>query len=232
MTKQHTEHQLRAAGAMDVAPRGRRKTRNERELIRVDPLLWILRQCVVEGDCWIWQGRYLHGRVPVASVSRHEGEPTNAVSVARWAYEEYTQEPVPSDRVIYRSVCMDHRCVLPLHGTCGTPLERTQHNIKLGRLTSNYMRRIKTAQWARANLAKLTWPQACEIRRLRPDTGVVARAREIGAEYGVSVHVILGIWRGISWRPIEASANPFGALAYAVTHQPKLPTPENYLMPV
>jgi hypothetical protein len=77
-----------------------------------------------EDGCWIWKGGYSQaGYVPVAHVSKsllpELGKSQRTFSAYRAAWL-LTGKKIPAGHVVYRSVCLNHKCVNPDHCKTGT----------------------------------------------------------------------------------------------------------------
>lgn len=78
-----------------------------------------------EAGCWIWKGGYTqNGYLPVAHMPKGSkeggGKMTLAAYRAAWLF---AGNKIPDGHVVYRHVCLNHKCVNPHHCKTGTKAE-------------------------------------------------------------------------------------------------------------
>jgi len=109
---------------------------------------------VSESGCWIWKGGYSQqGYVPVAHIGREfmpsltKTQRTFSAYRAAWLL---AGKPVPKGHVVYRHVCLDHKCVNPAHCKTGTKGEMHARYSSSGknkgqpnRIVANMKNRVK-----------------------------------------------------------------------------------------
>lgn len=91
----------------------------------INTLADLMGYCTVnEAGCWIWKGGYSQqGYVPVAHIGRlfmpelSKSQRTFSAYRAAWLL---AGKRIPAGHVVYRHVCLEHKCVNPAHCKTGT----------------------------------------------------------------------------------------------------------------
>lgn len=168
------------------------------------PLVWTLdrvrSRCEVDGDCWLWTGKLVHGRYPAATIDGRN------CSVSRWVLEQTLRRPVKAG-MHCQLRCQNPRCVSPLCVAEASTSETIKAalagaKVRLKRKAST--RELNRAHAIASGWAKLTQEQADRIREAK---GVRTRA-ELAAEHGVSTATVTGIWSGRRWRDLTSVVAP------------------------
>ena len=143
-----------------------------------------------DGDCLIWTGR---------ASKKVGGQPKHGSLIMRRAVWVVTRGPLePGDLVTV--TCENSRCLCHLAKTNKSEVSKKAQNQPHVRA----LKRIKSAAWARANVAKLDMDKARTIRLSDEDDHTLA------ARYGVDHSLISAVRCNRAW--VETMANPFAGL--------------------
>lgn len=143
-----------------------------------------------DGDCLIWTGR---------ASKKVGGQPKHGSLIMRRAVWAATRGPLePGDLITV--TCENSLCLCHLAKTNKSEISRKSQN----RPQVRALKRIKSAAWARSNLAKLDMEKAREIRVSTEDDHTLA------ARYGVDHSLISAVRRNRAW--VETMGSPFAGL--------------------
>lgn len=165
----------------------------------------LIARCVECGDCLLWQGAM--GGSGTVTPSTSIGK--KRYYVRRLMWEKKGLGPAPADKGV-RATCGEARCVAPKHLQLTTKSESGKRAGAAGKF-STISRIQRLAATKQATQSPLTWDQ---VREIRDGTD---RLKDAAERYGVSIHTISKIRRGIAWRDYS---NPFAALMPAMNYAP------------
>ena len=155
---------------------------------KVDGLL--AAKTMEDGDCLIWTGR---------TSKQVGGQPKHGSLIMRRAVWVVRHGPLESGDLI-TVTCANSRCLCHLAKTTKSEVSKKSQN----RPQVRAIKRIKSAAWARANLAKLDMDKARSIRSSQEDDHTLA------ARYGVDHSLISAVRRNRAW--VETMVSPFAGL--------------------
>lgn len=155
-----------------------------------DRVLTLLQENTIEdGGCLIWQGR----------LSASRGHPKHGTLVMRRAVWEAKYAPLDkADRIT--TTCGNPRCLEHLAKTTRSEIaQRVNADPRV-----KAIKRVKAAEWARANRAKLDMEKVRHIRSSTEDDHTLAR------QYGVDHSLISKVRTNKAW--VDRTASPFAGL--------------------
>lgn len=160
--------------------------RHER-YFKMETLEDIRAQCVMDGDCWIWQRH--HNKGDPRTWYREDGE-WRSMAVRRLAYW-WQLGARPRRTIVIRGLCGDPSCVNPAHSEA---VSQTRHLREAGRASHSVAIHRKIAETARETRARLTWESVHDIRLSDKTNAALAE------KYDVSAQTIGRVRRHETWR--------------------------------
>lgn len=133
------------------------------------------------GDCWIWTGAKNRRGYGVTSVDHRQ------VRAHRLAWE-YTHGSIPGRQYVCHT-CDNPPCCNPAHLFLGTHEDNMRDR--------SMKKRVPTGE--RGGLAKLTWEQVRQIRRIHSEPHR-PKITETAARFNVSPGAIAHVLKGLTWK--------------------------------
>lgn len=154
---------------------------------RMETLDDIKAQCVMDGDCWVWQR---HHNKDGPRTWYREGDKWHSMAVRRLAYW-WQSGSRPRRTIVIRGTCGDASCVNPAHSEAIT---QARHLSEAAQRSHTPEVHRKMAESARKTRARLTWESVQDIRLSDKTNAALAE------KYDVSAQTIGRVRRHETWR--------------------------------
>lgn len=142
-------------------------------------------------ECWVFTGNRTQGRyATLVTGSRSDGSRETNTKAHRYAYELYTELPIPEGLCVCHA-CDNPRCINPKHLFLGT------HAENMADMKGKKRYRLPDQRGDKNPMSKLTWEKVRKIRE-RYVQGVSLKT--LGEDNGVHLRTISDVVNNVTWR--------------------------------